>query len=253
MKELLYPSISIITATLNVAVFIPTLIESLKNQLDSDFQWIVADGDSSDGTIDLLEHARESIPSLIIDSRPDNGISEAINRAIKLARTDYYIILGADDYLKNDAIFNFKQSLRKHKLPDVLVAKVVTSNGVILKPRKPNWLWLYGSTAKIGSTSIGTVYKRDLNERIGFFDTRYKINADGLFMLKIILNGSIICYDDFIAGVFYIGGVSNNNPYLSYTEELRAKLSCGFNVYVQLFIFCAKILRAYYRQKLKDL
>lgn len=253
MKEDLNPSISVITATFNAALFIPALIESLKNQSDSDFKWIVADGGSSDGTIDLLERARESIPSLIIDSRPDNGISEAINRAIKLTISDYYIIIGADDLLNYDAIFNFKKSLRKHKLPDVLVAKVVTSNGYILKARKPNWLWLYGSTAKIGSTSIGTVYKRELNEHVGFFDTRYRINADGLFMLKIILHGSTICYDDFIAGVFYIGGVSNNNPYISYTEELRAKLSCGFNIYVQLFIFSIKIIRAYYRRNLKDL
>jgi glycosyltransferase involved in cell wall biosynthesis len=253
MKEVLQPSISVITATYNAAVYLPKLIESLKNQTDTDFFWIIADGGSSDKTNDLLQRASESIPGLIIDSRPDNGISEAINRAIKLTFTDYYIILGADDLLNYDAISNFKNALRQHNSPDVLVATVVGSNGVTLKARWPNWVWLFGAQAKVGSASVGTAYKRTLNEHLGFFDTRYRIYADGLFLLKIIKRGSSIRYADFIAGEFYIGGASNSNLYTSYTEELRAKLSCGYNIYMMLLIFSTKMVRAYLRQKIKDL
>jgi glycosyltransferase involved in cell wall biosynthesis len=252
MREALAPFISVLTATYNAEEFLPVLIESLKNQTDPDFQWIVADGGSSDATIDLLQRASKFIPGLIVDSRLDNGISDAINRAIKLTTTDYYIILGADDLLKKDAIYNFKSALKQHGFPDILAATVVGSNGVTLRTRWPNWVWLYGSPAKVASTSVGTAYKRELNEKIGFFDLRYRIYADGLFMLKAIRCGASICHADFIAGVFYIGGISNSNPFLIYTEELRAKIACGYNIYIQVIVFSIKLIRAHHRRNLKD-
>ncbi len=253
MTKNMKPTISILTATYNAEAFLPNLIDSLKNQTDLDFYWIVADGGSTDNTNNLLTSASKFIPNLLIDSRPDNGISDAINRAIKLVVSDYYIILGADDLLYSDAVFNFKAAITHNNFPDVLVATVVGSNGVVLKARWPSWVWLYGAPAKLGSTSVGTAYKRELNEHIGYFDTRYKIYADGLFMLKVILRKSSICYANFLAGVFYIGGASNSNQYTTYTEELRAKLSCGFNIYVQIFIFSIKVIRAYLRKNLRDL
>jgi glycosyltransferase involved in cell wall biosynthesis len=252
MKEALAPLISVLTATYNAEKFLPELIKSLENQTDTEFHWIVADGGSSDGTIELLKRASKSIPGLILDSRPDNGISDAINRAMKLATSDYYIIVGADDLLNKDAIYNFKRALKQYEFPDVLAATVVGSNGVTLRPRWPNWVWLYGSPAKVASTSVGTAYKRELNKQIGFFDTRYRIYADGLFMLKLIRRRASICHADFVAGVFFIGGISNSNPFLIYTEELRAKLACGYNVYIQVLVFSIKLIRAHLRHNLKD-
>jgi hypothetical protein len=72
-------------------------------------------------------------------------------------------------------------------------------------------------------------------------------------MLKIIRHGATIRYADFTAGVFFVGGISNNNPFLIYCEELRAKLSCGYNIFIQVVIFFFKLIRAHFRRNLKDL
>ena len=83
------PLISIVTATYNAAAHLQGLIASIKAQTDRDFEWVVADGSSSDDTLDILKRI-EGV-SMLVDSQPDYGIYDAFNRAIKLARGDYYL------------------------------------------------------------------------------------------------------------------------------------------------------------------
>src|SRR5574343_103309 len=86
------PSISIITVTFNAAAHLPTLIDSLRNQSDRGFEWIVVDGASTDKTVDLLE-ASGIVTTWI--SEPDFGIYDALNKAIRLSTGEYYLVLGA--------------------------------------------------------------------------------------------------------------------------------------------------------------
>lgn len=245
--------IAVITATYNAQKYLPNLIDALAKQTDNDFEWIVADGASTDNTLTILEKSISKFKNLIIDSRKDSGISDAINRGIALIKSDYYIILGADDILFQDTISNFKKSIELHEYPDILVARVKNSDDKILVPRKPSWMWLYGSQAKVASTSIGTAYKRTLNDKIGYFDTRFKIYADGHFMMRAIKSGATINNANFIAGVFFTGGLSNSNPFISYTEDLRAKLMCGYSIYIQLILFSLRLIRASRKINIKDI
>jgi glycosyltransferase len=234
--------ISILTATFNASNFLPKLIDSLTSQTDKDFEGVIADGGSSDNTISLLENAKKYINNIKIDSRVDSGISDAINRAIKISTGDYFIIIGADDFFYSDAILNYKKYLSNYK-PDILCAKII-SNGKELKVRKPDFLWLYGSSTKIACTAIGTAYKKNLTEKAGYFDTKMQIYADGLFALRAINSGAKIVNVDFFAGEYAIGGISNTNPIISFTEDFRAKILCGFNLYVQLILFVLRVIKS---------
>lgn len=234
--------LSIITATFNAEKYLPNLIESISMQSDKDFEWVVADGLSTDETIDILNKAKLKINNLVVDSRIDTGISDAINRAIRLSSGEYFVIIGADDTFHPNAIYNFKKYLNKFK-PDILCSKVM-SDGKELKIRRPSWLWLYGSSAKIACTAIGTAYNKSLVSKVGYFDTKMQIYADGLFALKAIKNGSKIVNVDFISGNFAMGGISNSNPLISFSEDFRTKLICGFNLYIQLFLFSLRVIKS---------
>ena len=81
--------ISIITATFNSQYFIQNLINSLSNQTDKRFEWIVIDGNSNDNTIKILKNVKNI--KLTYISENDEGIYDAINKGIKLANYNYYL------------------------------------------------------------------------------------------------------------------------------------------------------------------
>ncbi|OYV85676.1 MAG: hypothetical protein B7Z63_05145 [Ignavibacteriae bacterium 37-53-5] len=87
------PTISVVTATWNAAQHLPGLITSLQGQTDKEFEWVVADGASDDGTLELLRSVTGL--NIVISSQQDFGIYDALNRAIRIASGDYYIVCGA--------------------------------------------------------------------------------------------------------------------------------------------------------------
>jgi len=86
--------ISIITPTLNHAQYIEDTILSVKNQDYSDFEHIIIDGGSTDGTVDILK----KYPHLIWISEKDSGQSNAINKGFKMASGDILAWINSDDY-----------------------------------------------------------------------------------------------------------------------------------------------------------
>lgn len=91
------PLISVITATFNAAAQLPDTLSSLRAQTYRNFEWIVVDGGSTDGTAELL-HASENMLSYWI-SEPDRGIYDAWNKACRHARGEWVLFLGAGDVL----------------------------------------------------------------------------------------------------------------------------------------------------------
>ncbi len=94
MKQ--YPLISVAQVTYNCVKSIEESLLSVINQTYNKLEYVVIDGGSSDGTLELLEKYKEKIDVLV--SEPDNGIYDAMNKALKYATGDYIIFLGADDH-----------------------------------------------------------------------------------------------------------------------------------------------------------
>src|SRR5690554_463607 len=101
--------LSIITATYNAMDHLPNLIECLRNQEDQDFEWVVADGASTDGTLELLQSITDL--NIIITSQEDFGIYDALNRAIKLCGSEFYLVMGADDFLYPNGVKDYKEAI----------------------------------------------------------------------------------------------------------------------------------------------
>ncbi len=89
------PLFSIITVTYNAAETLPATLASVKEQTCHLFEYIVMDGASTDATTELAEKA--GIPKMRIISEPDNGLYDAMNKAMDIATGDYLIFLNAGD------------------------------------------------------------------------------------------------------------------------------------------------------------
>jgi hypothetical protein len=91
------PLISIIIVTYNAAYYLQNAIDSVVNQTYKNIELIIIDGKSTDGTIDIIKRNEKNITFWL--SENDNGIYDAMNKAIKYCKGDFYLFLGADDIL----------------------------------------------------------------------------------------------------------------------------------------------------------
>ena len=89
------PLISIITVALNSEKFLQQAINSVLNQSYKNYEHIIIDGQSTDGTLDIIKKNKSKIDNWI--SEKDNGFSEAVNKGIKLSRGSIIAILNSDD------------------------------------------------------------------------------------------------------------------------------------------------------------
>jgi glycosyltransferase involved in cell wall biosynthesis len=91
------PLISIVTVVMNAAHVFRDALNSIQRQKDSNLEYIVVDGGSTDGTLELIREFDHSISCWI--SETDRGIYDAMNKALTLAQGDWILFLGADDQL----------------------------------------------------------------------------------------------------------------------------------------------------------
>jgi len=234
------PRFSIVTATYNAADALPRLIKSLQAQTDQDFEWVVADGDSTDGTLELLEEAGKTL-RIKIDSRPDFGIYDALNRAIKMADGDYYLTMGADDELYPETIALYKDACRRSGA-DLVTARIEMDEQV-RGVKTPKWEWLYGPSAYISGHAVGCTIRRSLHERFGYYSQMLPIAADGLFILEAIHGGSKVDEQTFVAGRFNRYGMSGREIIGNPTELFRVQVYAGHGWIIQMASLILRIAK----------
>ena len=96
--------ITVFTPTYNRAYILGKLYESLKNQTSENFEWIIVDDASTDNTEELVASFEEVGKGISYINQAHGGKHRAINRAVKLAKGDYFFIVDSDDHLTYDAI-----------------------------------------------------------------------------------------------------------------------------------------------------
>lgn len=96
------PLVTIITVCWNSAKTIERTFRSVRDQTYSNIEYVVVDGGSSDGTVDLLKAHEDLIDYYV--SEPDNGLYYAMNKGLELAQGDYILFLNSDDWYEADAV-----------------------------------------------------------------------------------------------------------------------------------------------------
>jgi glycosyltransferase involved in cell wall biosynthesis len=231
--------LSIVTVTLNAAQHLPQLIASLRAQTRRDFEWVVMDGGSSDGTLDLL--ARASDLPLVWRSEADFGIYDALNKALKLARGEHYLVVGADDVLDSAAVEGFVRLIEQTGADIVTTSVRVGAHRLVDRPRGPTWL--RGPRAHVTSHAVGTAFRRSLHERVGYYVHRYPITADLLFIAHAVQAGARVARGSFVAGTYAGTGISATDAAGVMSEFFRVQLEVEPNRLLQVGIHVLRLLK----------
>ena len=237
-KEL--TTLTVITATLNAVQYVPGLIESLRDQSDQEFEWFVADGGSTDGTMELLAGVRDL--NLKIDSSADFGFNDAFNRAVKKCSGDYVLFCGADDRLDENAIRNYKKEILESGA-DIITAKIYTRYNNIVGPKQ--FRWLHGMAALISCHSVGAVFKRSLHEKYGYYSKYYPLCADKLFVEQAVASGVSVKKAGFVAGRYSGVGLTSTRVADTLCQNFCIQIAMGRNKIIQLSLLCLRIIKNY--------
>ena len=205
------PLITIITVVYNNEKTLERCIKSVLEQTYENIEYILIDGGSSDGTLDVIKKHEDAIDYYI--SEPDKGIYYAMNKGLGLASGDYIGILNSDDlYLGNAVNVSVNQIMTDHSDGSVAIANMYDSNGDIL--------WKYKTLPfndiaylKRNPCNHQTLFlSREGYNLIGSFDTNLKFAADlnsEYLMIQNSLNISRI--DKVIVDAYFEGGATEQN------------------------------------------
>ena len=99
--------LSIITVNLNNAGGLQKTIESVVTQTWLDFELIIVDGDSTDGSVEVIQQFNDSaIPQFHWVSEPDSGVYQAMNKGIRMAQGEYLLFLNSGDFLVDSNVLS---------------------------------------------------------------------------------------------------------------------------------------------------
>lgn len=133
----LHPKFSIITVTYNAAQVLEDTIQSVITQTYKGVEYIIIDGGSKDGTLDIINRYKTHIHTVI--SEPDKGLYDAMNKGIGVATGDYICFLNAGDALhEDDTLLLMVHSITGEVLPDVLYGEtqLVDEEGHFVRMRR---------------------------------------------------------------------------------------------------------------------
>ena len=203
--------VTVVTAVLNDAGHIEQTILSVISQTDIEIEYIIVDGGSKDGTLELIGKYKDKISLLI--SEPDRGVYDAMNKGIKYSTGDFVYFINSGDVLLNPSI------LSKIKFEDVNVRNTIIYGNVVVaygniealgKPRP-----FFNSKMKfkgIGICHQSMFFPGELirNEK---YDLSYNIAADYDLAYRLWRKGTVFLYKDITIAKYDWGKGISSNPY----------------------------------------
>lgn len=222
--------ISIVTATYNSGRTIRDTIESVLHQTYKDYEYIIVDGCSKDGTLDVVKQYMPQFEGRMrYVSEPDKGIYDAMNKGFKMAKGDILMLINSDDlFARNDVLELVVKAFDEHPEVDGVYADLyyVSQNNInnivrvwktgAQKPMRRGWL-----------PAHPTFYvKRECYEKYGYFNLNYPLAADFELMLRFVEKHHIMLYylQEHLVRMRLGGATSKNlkNIYKQDVETIKA-------------------------------
>ena len=184
--------ISILTCVLNNERFIDEAIKSFQKQSYENKEHVIIDGGSTDKTVSIIKKLKNN--NAIFISSNDNGIYDAINKGVNLASGDIIGILHSDDFYDNESVISQVIEVFKKTNSDLVYGDLV----YVTKNKNLNiryWqagLFLDENIKKGWMPPHPTVFvKKKIFEKIGNYNTDYRISSDYDFLIRALTNKEI--------------------------------------------------------------
>ena len=216
--------LSIITINRNNAVGLDETLQSVANQTFREFEYVVIDGASTDGSIEVIKKHETEFAHLKWVSEPDSGIYNAMNKGVRMASGDYIQILNSGDRLAApDVTHRMLAALEMAGNPSIFYGNMVKCfpNGhkrvdKSFAGQEITMLGMYTGTLNHDPAYI----RHDLFEKYGYYDESLKIVSDWKWYTQaIIFGGEKPQYVDIDVTLFDMTGISETNKDLDKAER----------------------------------
>ena len=219
--------ITIITICYNSAATLEKTILSVAGQSYKNIEYIVVDGNSNDGTLDIIKKHGDKISKWI--SEPDNGLYDAMNKGIAMATGDLIGILNSDDTFHSSTVIEEIVAFHSNNTIDASVGNIIQhrENGKIIRTYSSKY-W-NPVKLKIGymPPHPSLFFKRELFDKYGNYDLGFKIGADYELITRFFFKNKISWkYSGITTTAMLVGGLSSSGStsYHLITKEIKKAL-----------------------------
>jgi glycosyltransferase involved in cell wall biosynthesis len=238
--------VSIVTVSYNSASTIKDTIDSVASQTYDNIEYIVVDGNSKDGTVDIVTSYSKVIDKVV--SEPDKGIYDAMNKGIRLATGDIIGILNSDDFYETTTVIeDIVKHFKNNKSADMVFGDVV-----FVEPNNLKKVVRYYSSEKFKCSKLrlgwmpphpATFIRKSVYDQYGLYKLGYKISADYEMFVRLLMVAKLsFSRIDKIIVRMRSGGASTDGIQSSITLNKEIVKACRENgVYTNLFIVLLKM------------
>jgi glycosyltransferase involved in cell wall biosynthesis len=247
------PRISIVTPTFNSAAHLEQTIQSVLGQEYGRVEYIIVDGGSTDGTLEIIQRYEAELAGW--SSEPDTGIADAFNKGVRRATGDIVGIINSDDYYAPGTFRAVAEAYRAHG--DAAIAHgdiqwIEPTRTLHLRPRLSPRAHYYGMPAYHATCFV----PRAVYEKLGTFNTGFRIAMDYDFLVRALLAGVRLQYLPRIMAHVRAGGLSSRHAAAAIRELYRAQRAhrlnpvlCAASFGVNMFLAGAQVPVAFLRRK----
>lgn len=218
--------LSIITINRNNATGLEKTLQSVLSQTFKEFEYIVIDGASTDGSVEVIKKYDSQFAYLKWVSEPDKGIYNAMNKGIRMASGEYIQILNSADCLAEpDVTERMLATLEKAGEPSILYGNMIKcfpdGRKIVDKCFSGQEITMMGMYT--GTLNHDPAYiRRNLFEKYGYYDESLKIVSDWKWYLQaLVFGGEKPKYVDMNVTLFDMTGISETNKELDRAERKR--------------------------------
>ncbi|MCK5535979.1 MAG: glycosyltransferase, partial [Bacteroidales bacterium] len=208
--------VTVVTVTYNAEELLEETILSVINQNYENVEYIIIDGASTDGTVDIIKNYENKIDYWV--SEPDEGIYFAMNKAIEKATGQWINFMNAGDAFFDKETISY---VMKHKAGD---GELIYGDFFIKEMGKIKKAWDKSEWDLHMPFCHQTLFTRTSIMKEELFDTRFKLAADHNFIVKMNKDQKKFDYIDKTIAVFSLGGFAESNEFLMNIESLKVLL-----------------------------
>jgi glycosyltransferase involved in cell wall biosynthesis len=234
--------LSIITVVLDKKYEVEDCINSVLNQTYKDVEYIIVDGGSTDGTVDIIRQYEKKISVWI--SKPDHGLYDAMNKGIEIASGDVVGFLNADDVYFDDNVLENIASVMNNSNTDACYSDLVYVDNNNLNKIVRYWRSYEFQTGlfKKGWVPAHPTFfvRKNIYDQYGTFDLSYKLAADYELMARFLEYYKIrVKYVPKVSVKMRVGGATNKSPSNIVRQNLEIFKACKKNnikIFYPLFL-----------------
>ncbi|UYI47313.1 glycosyltransferase [Vibrio natriegens] len=207
--------LTVITINFNESQSLEKTIDSVRKQSEKNFEYIIVDGGSTDGSLDVVSEHLDLIDSYI--SEPDKGIYDAMNKGLELANGDYVIFLNSgDSFSSSEVVSGFYEQVSNGSSADAYYGGAMVDGKKIKRVPSIDLYWrsmFYSHQSLFLSRKVALRYK---------FNICYDIASDFEQSIRLCSSNISFIKLNYLVSNVSSGGVSDKNRFYSISQRIHA-------------------------------